>query len=122
MKMTNSKEQELLHYYETTSPIDHLRHLNNGKEPTSYIRELVENLFIKHGMNTGVVNVLIDYVMLQTDKKLPKNFVETIADHWNRKNIRTAQEAMEFARLEHDKYHKKSPQQTEVTNSRKNTL
>ncbi len=57
--------------------------------------------------------------MLQTDKKLPKNFVETIADHWNRKNIRTAQEAMEFARLEHDKYHKKSPQPTDVTNLEK---
>ncbi|CAM5201552.1 Replicative DNA helicase loader DnaB OS=Ureibacillus acetophenoni OX=614649 GN=SAMN05877842_102473 PE=4 SV=1 [Ureibacillus acetophenoni] len=111
---TPSKEQELLHYYETTSPIDHLRNLNNGKEPTPYIRELVENLFIKHGMNPGVVNVLIDYVMLQTDKKLPKNFVETIADHWNRKNIRTAQEAMEFARLEHDKYNNKTPQQPEL--------
>ncbi|HWL24810.1 MAG TPA: DnaD domain protein [Ureibacillus sp.] len=114
-----SKEQELIHYYETTSPIDHLRHLNNGKEPTSYIRELVESLFIKHGMNPGVVNVLIDYVMLQTDKKLPKNFVETIADHWNRKNIRTAQEAMEFARLEHDKHNKKSPNPTEVVNLEK---
>ena len=109
-----SKEQELIHYYETTSPIDHIRNLNNGKEPTSFIRELVENLFIKHGMNPGVVNVLIDYVMLQSDKKLPKNFVETIADHWNRKNIQTAQQAMDFARLEHDKYNKKPPHLTDV--------
>ncbi len=115
----NTKEQKLIRYYETTSPIDHLRNLNNGKEPTSYIRELVENLFIKHGMNPGVVNVLIDYVMLQTDKKLPKNFVETIADHWNRKNIRTAQEAMEFARLEHDKYNQKLPQSKEVVTPEK---
>ncbi|SOC36548.1 DnaD domain protein [Ureibacillus acetophenoni] len=115
----HSKEQELINYYETTSPIDHLRNLNNGKEPTSFIRELIENLFIKHGMNPGVVNVLIDYVMLQSDKKLPKNFVETIADHWNRKNIQTAKEAMEFARLEHDKYNKKPPQLTEVLDKEK---
>ncbi len=105
-EIKKSKEDDLLKYYETTSPIDHLRNINNGKEPTTYTRELVENLYLIHGMSIGVVNVLIDYVMLQTDKKLPKNFVETIADHWNRKDIKTAKQAMEIARLEHDKYKK----------------
>jgi len=42
--------------------------------------------------------------MLTTDMKLPKKYVETIADHWVRKNIQTAKEAMELARKEHDKY------------------
>lgn len=101
-----SKEQEMIEYFESTNPIEHLRNLNNGKEPTDYTKDLVSNLFINHGMNIGVVNVLIEYVMLQTDKKLPKNFVETIADHWNRKNIKTAKEAMAIARSEHDKFKK----------------
>ena len=30
--------------------------------------------------------------------------METIADHWVRKNVQTAKEAMELARQEHDKY------------------
>lgn len=76
------------------------------KNQQDYTKDLVSNLFINHGMNIGVVNVLIEYVMLQTDKKLPKNFVETIADHWNRKNIKTAKEAMAIARSEHDKFKK----------------
>ncbi|SOC03132.1 replicative DNA helicase loader DnaB [Ureibacillus xyleni] len=105
-KTVKSKEEEMIEYFESTNPIEHLRNLNNGKEPTDYTKELVSNLFINHGMNIGVVNVLIEYVMLQTDKKLPKNFVETIADHWNRKNIKTAKEAMAIARSEHDKFKK----------------
>lgn len=55
-------------------------------------------------MPIGVVNALLEYVMLTTDMKLPKKYVETIADHWVRKNVQTAKEAMELARQEHDKY------------------
>ena len=55
-------------------------------------------------MPIGVVNVLLEYVMLSTDMKLPKSYVEKIADHWNRKNLKTAKEAMDLARQERDKY------------------
>lgn len=44
--------------------------------------------------------------------------METIADHWVRKNVQTAKEAMELARQEHDKYTawKNKPQTTSKTN------
>ena len=38
--------------------------------------------------------------------KLPRKYVERIADHWMRKNVRTAKEAMELARTERDQYNK----------------
>ncbi|WP_342581644.1 DnaD domain protein [Ureibacillus sp. FSL W7-1570] len=99
-----TKEQELIHYLETTPPIQVLRDINNGKEPLPSSVELAEDLIMKHGMPIGVVNVLLEYVMLTLDMKLPRKYVERIADHWMRKNVRTAKEAMELARTERDQY------------------
>lgn len=99
-----SKEQELLHYLENTPPIQVLREINNGKEPIPASVQLAEDLIVQYGMPVGVVNVLLEYVMLSTDMKLPRKYVEQIADHWNRKNLKTAKEAMELARQERDKY------------------
>ena len=112
-----TKEQELQHYLETTPPVQVLRDINNGKEPLQTSVQLAESLIVQHGMPVGVVNALLEYVMLTTDMKLPKKYVETIADHWVRKNIQTAKEAMELARQEHDKYMawKNKPQMTSKT-------
>ena len=99
-----TKDQELQHYLETTPPVQVLRDINNGKEPLPTSVQLAESLIVQHGMPVGVVNALLEYVMLTTDMKLPKKYVETIADHWVRKNLKTAKEAIELARQEHDKY------------------
>lgn len=106
LKEELSKEQELLHYLENTSPIEVLRAINGGKEPLQSSVEIVEDLIVKHEMPVGVVNVLIEYVMLSTDMKLPRKYVERIADHWMRKELKTAKEAMDLARKERDQYAK----------------
>lgn len=106
LKEELSKEQELLHYLENTSPIEVLRDINGGKEPLKSSVEIVEELIVKHEMPVGVVNVLIEYVMLSTDMKLPRKYVERIADHWMRKSLKTAKDAMELARKERDQYAK----------------
>lgn len=121
-----TKEQELLNYLETTPPVQVLRDINNGKEPLPSSVQLAEDLIMKHGMPVGVVNVLLEYVMLTTDMKLPQKYVERIADHWNRKNLKTAKAAMELARTERDQYTKwknenegKSTSQKQTTNYKK---
>lgn len=115
-----TKEQELLHYLETTAPIQVLRDINKGKEPVQSSVRLAEDLVIKHGMPIGVVNVLLEYVLLTTDMRLPTKYVEKIADHWIRKNLKTAKEAMELARNERDKYAKwKSENETKTTTQQK---
>ena len=101
-----SKEQELLNYLETTPPIQVLRDINKGKEPILASVQLAEDLITKHDMPIGVVNVLLEYVMLTTDMRLPTKYVEKIADHWIRKDLKTAKEAMDLARQERDKYNK----------------
>lgn len=112
-----TKEQELLDYLETTPPIQVLRDINKGKEPLSSSIKLAEDLIVKHEMPVGVVNVLLEYVMLTTDMRLPKNYVEKIADHWIRKNLKTAKEAMELARQERDKYAKWKTENETKTNT-----
>lgn len=116
-----TKEQELLDYLETTPPIQVLRDINKGKEPLSSSIKLAEDLMIKHEMPVGVVNVLLEYVMLTTDMRLPKNYVEKIADHWIRKNLKTAKEAMELARQERDKYAKWKTENETKTKTKTNT-
>ena len=65
-----TKEQELIDYLETTPPVQVLRDINNGKEPVPSSVEIAEDLILKHGMPVGVVNVLLEYVMLTTDNEI----------------------------------------------------
>ncbi|WP_342525126.1 DnaD domain protein [Chryseomicrobium sp. FSL W7-1435] len=101
-----SKEREYLAYLETSSPLDVLRDSAGGKEPFPADIELVNRFATVYEMPVGVVNVLIQYVMLRTDMKLTKSFAEKIASHWVRKNVKTAKEAMQLARQEHSQYMK----------------
>ncbi len=99
-----TKEEELLFYLENTPPVVVLKDIANGKEPILADVQLA-NYFVTHyNMPMGVVNVLLQYVLLRTDMKLTKNYAEKIASHWMRKDVKTAKEAMELARNEHEQY------------------
>ncbi|HSI67144.1 MAG TPA: DnaD domain protein, partial [Planococcus sp. (in: firmicutes)] len=101
-----TKQDELLQYLESASPVEVLRDIANGKEPLPADVQLANQLVLQHGMEPQVVNVLLQYVLLRTDMKLTKAYVEKIASHWLRKNVNTAKEAMELARIEHAQYMK----------------
>ncbi|MET3575965.1 replication initiation and membrane attachment family protein [Bhargavaea ullalensis] len=99
-----TKEDELADYLEAIPPVEMLRQLNNGREPMQIDVRLAQKLVLEHGLPTGVVNVLLQYVLLRNDGKLTNNYVERIASHWMAKKVGTAREALELARTEHDKY------------------
>lgn len=101
-----TRQDELILYLESASPLDVLRDIAGGKEPLSADVQLANNLVMHHGMEPAVVNVLLQYVLLRTDMKLTKSYVEKIASHWIRKNVSTVAEAMELARTEHAQYMK----------------
>lgn len=104
-KAEMSREDELLHYLESTPPAQMLRDLN-GKEPMSVDVQLAERLINTHELPVGVVNVLLQYVYLRNDGKITNNFVERIASHWMNKKVSSAKEAMVLSRKDHDKYMK----------------
>lgn len=99
-----TRQEELILYLESASPVEVLRDIANGKEPLPADVQLANQLVIQHGMEPAVVNVLLQYVLLRTDMKLTKAYVEKIASHWLRKNVTTAKEAMDLARIEHEQY------------------
>ncbi len=97
-------EEEYIRYLETTSPLDVMKHNHNGGEVVEADLKIIEGVMLNQNLNPGVVNVLIDYVMMRAEKKFPKNYVEKIAGQWSRMNVVTVREAMELARNEYRKY------------------
>ncbi|MEI2355683.1 replication initiation and membrane attachment family protein [Mesobacillus zeae] len=100
----SSTEEKLIHYLETTSPRQYLLHISDGAAPSKNDLHIIEEVMFKQKLQPGVVNVLIEYVMLKTDMKLNKGYMEKIAGHWARKQIKTVKEAMELAKKEHRQY------------------
>lgn len=94
---------KMIYTFENVSPYDFLKSSYNNAEPTNRDKRLIENLMIDQKMSPGVVNVLIDYVLKTNNKKLNKDFIETIAGQWKRLNIETVKEAMEICKKEHKK-------------------
>ncbi|MBP2243089.1 replication initiation and membrane attachment protein [Cytobacillus eiseniae] len=99
-----TQEEKLIHYLETTSPRQLLKDISGGAEPSKSDLQIIEDVMFQQKLLPGVVNVLIQYVMLKSDMKLTKAYVEKIASHWARKKISRVNEAMHLAKNEHKQY------------------
>lgn len=99
-----SKDQTLIKYLEETPPLEVLRDISNGKEPLPIEVDLANEMIFKYGFPPGVVNVLLQFVLIRAKMKLNKNYVHKIAAHWQRENIQTVVQAIEISRKEHDQY------------------
>ncbi|ALF11775.1 replication initiation and membrane attachment family protein [Parageobacillus thermoglucosidasius] len=106
--MTNvepkTKEELLMKELERISPRQLLTEIGGGAEPSMSDLRLIEDIMFQQQLLPGVVNVLIYYVLLRTDMKLTRPYVEKIASHWARKNVKTVKEAMELAKRETKTY------------------
>ena len=110
----NSKLSKLIYLFETTSPLDFLRSKSGGSEPVKRDVRLLENLIVDYGLNPGVVNVLVDYVLKINNNNLSRSLAETIAGQWKRNNVLTVEEAINLARKEHKKYSKNTQKSSKV--------
>ena len=102
-----SNRAKMIYTFETISPRELLIKKNNGSEPTRRDLKLLEDLLVDYKLKPGVVNVLIDYILNVNNKKLTRNYVETLAGEWQRLGIETGEEAMSTAEKEHKKRNKK---------------
>ena len=96
-----SKKAEMLQELE---PFQFLRIKQGNIEPSPQDIKLVEDLSLMSKLNPGVINVLLDYVMLNKQNTLPYNYVMKIASSLARENITTAIEAMEYFTNYKNKY------------------
>ena len=99
-----TKDEQLIQQLENVSPKQMLTDLSGGSEPSASDLRIVEDVMFKQQLTPGVVNVLLYYVLLKTDMKLNRKYVEKIASHWARKQVKTVGEAMELAKEEHRQY------------------
>lgn len=117
-----SKESKLIFYLESTSPRQLLIDLSEGAQPAMSDLTAVEEIMLGQQLEPGVINVLIHYVMLKTDMKLSKNYMEKIASHWARKKVKTVKAAMELAKNEHRQYQTWANEKNERTQKRKTPI
>ena len=103
----NSKRGKIIGVFENTSPYQFLKSKNKGAKPAARELKLLEYLLVDVGLKPAVVNVLVDYVLRTNQNKLSSALVETIAAHWKREDIQTAEEAMNLAEKQNKKYTKK---------------
>ncbi|MGM8366264.1 replication initiation and membrane attachment family protein [Virgibacillus sp. W0181] len=103
-----TKEQQLVQALQKMTPKQLLEDLSNGNHASEQDMKIIREVMTKQGLPPAVMNVLIHYVLLQSDMKLSKAYMEKIASHWSRSNLKTAKDAMEFAKKETNKRYQKS--------------
>ncbi|MCP1125451.1 replication initiation and membrane attachment family protein [Bacillus sp. 3103sda1] len=103
-KEPKTQEEMLIKQLEEISPRELLKEISGGAEPTKADLQIIEEVMLNQKLTPGVVNVLIYYVMLRSDMKLAKTYVEKIAGHWARKKVGTVSEAMALAKEENRQY------------------
>lgn len=93
-----TKTEELQQRFETITPKELLEDLSSGNNASDQDMKFISDLMVSQGLPIPVMNVLIHYVMLRSDMKLPKGYMEKIASNWSRKKFQTAKEAMDFVK------------------------
>ncbi|KAB7668022.1 replication initiation and membrane attachment family protein [Bacillus sp. B1-b2] len=117
-----TKEEELIYYLDHTSPKDVLKDISGGVEPSKADLQIIEEIMFTQKLLPGVINVLIQYVMLKTDMKLTKGYIDKIAGQWVRKNIKTVKDAMNLAKKEHKQYMEWAEGKKNPTNTTKRKI
>ncbi|WP_019242869.1 MULTISPECIES: replication initiation and membrane attachment family protein [Bacillus] len=117
-----TKEEEWIQHLEQVSPRELLIQYGGGVEPTLTELKIVEEVMIEQKLLPGVMNVLIEYVMIKNDRKFPKAYVKTIASHWARKNVKTVKAAMDLAKKEYEKDQKRNSKQKQSYSKTKKVI
>lgn len=97
----SSKEEEHKLALTKVSPIVLLEQYQGGSKVSQADLKIVEELTSTYQLMPGVINVLLEYVMITNNKQLPKSLILKIASHWKRLNIQTVEEALEQAKSLH---------------------
>lgn len=105
--MSTNLRDKKIYEFETTTPHDFLYSKHLGKSLTSGETAILDYLLDEMQLNPGVVNVIIDYVLRESDNKLVPTYVESVGGLFSRNKITTVEAAMALAEKEHKKRMKK---------------
>ncbi|SET78884.1 replicative DNA helicase loader DnaB [Salinibacillus kushneri] len=99
-----SKEGKLIQHFENITHREILEDFSRTGVASEQEVKMITNAMFKHGLPQSVMNVLVHYVLQKSDMKLTRNYIEKIATHWARKNVKTAKQAMQLAKSEANLY------------------
>lgn len=116
-----SREEQLIQQFETMSPQQLLADLSAGNQASERDMRMIRDVMLNQGLSAPVMNVLVHYVLIQSNMKLSKAYLETIASHWSRANLTTAQEAMDFAKKEIERFKNQQNKQKRSTRQQRST-
>lgn len=105
-----TREEQLIHELENISPKQLLEDLSKGNQASEQDMRVIREVMVSQGLPAPVMNVLIHYVLLQSNMRLSKAYMEKIASHWSRANLTTAKEAMTFAKKEKERFRNRTKQ------------
>ena len=94
----STKQEQLIQLLETISPKQLLEDISGNGTAAAADLKIIRDVMAEQGMAPGIMNVLVYYVLLKSDMKLSKAYMEKIAAHWARKKVSTVREAMELAK------------------------
>ncbi|MEK4029449.1 MULTISPECIES: DnaD domain protein [Bacillaceae] len=94
--------EELVRKFETLTPIEVLER-NKYEKATSHDLKILEELN-DLGLNKGVINVLLEFVLLVNGMRLNGRLIKKIASHWLEYEVTTIEQAIIFSRKEHRQY------------------
>src|SRR5699024_1847639 len=97
-----TREEQLIKHFEKSSPKEVLEDFSRGNNASSQDMKVIRDVMTTQDLPKPVMNVLIHYVLLQSNMKLSRAYLETIASHWSRANLTTAKDAMAFAKSQNN--------------------
>lgn len=103
---TNYEEKESNVY--ALPPVRFLQKKQHGIEVTSSDKRLIEILIRDYQMKPDVVNVLLEYVLANTNQRLTRSYVEKIAGTWIRLQLDSHEKALQFIANEKNKQYTQS--------------
>lgn len=112
--------EKLIAMFETTAPLNFLSN-RLGRNPNQFERELLEKLLVEYKFQPGVVNVLLDFSLRNTQNQFRATYIEKVAASWSTQNLQTVAEAMALAKQNTQaKAKAKTPARTTAKKTTKN--
>ncbi len=94
-KMGMSSDEWYIKQVKSLTPIEYLKYkgIDVSKDDVDLVMDLQEL-----GLNDGVINVLLDYVIIVSKIGFIHSLVREMGESWHNKNISTIERAMAFVR------------------------
>lgn len=103
----NTELANKIRMMEEVAPAKFLQYLQQGTKPAKSDIEIVNSLSKDYGFGSGIINVIVEYVLYKNNNILSKNYAEKIASSLARQGVLTTVDAMNYLKRIGGKQNKK---------------